>query len=48
MIQWEQCYDCWTIVSIFKQTDVFRVHEMEFGRLVFSDSYINVVCFQPA
>jgi len=23
MIQWWQCYDCYTILSIFKETDVF-------------------------
>jgi len=23
MIQWKQCYDCWTIFSIFKETEVF-------------------------
>jgi len=26
MIQWQQCYDCWTIFSsIFKEADVFRL-----------------------
>jgi len=24
MIPWQQCYDCWTILSIFKEADVFR------------------------
>jgi len=25
MIQWQQYYDCWTIFSILKETDVFRL-----------------------
>jgi len=43
MIQWWQCYDCWSIISIFKETDVFPVWELEFRPIRYFPVAISVL-----